>query len=290
MVLLPAIAALVAFVQGPANIGQDVPAKYQTPKPPAGSVVARVNGIDIKVEDVEPFLWQWRGYDVLQDLITYEMVKTEADKLRISVPDSEVEAALAAGLKEMEKNLQPGESLDQMMLRQGFTRSRLFLRYKTEAMMNTMAIRMYDPKKLVKVSTIVFPHTSEAASISLAIKRAEAAYDRLKKGDKWDDVLASATTNAQILKTKGLLGWRELSAFPKPVQEEMKTLKGGDTTKPAQTDNGMQIFRIEVLGKDAKPNEEKEMRAAFTNAAKQTLMNRIRSEAQIERMYPPSGH
>src|ERR1044072_3509584 len=180
MAFLPAIAVMLAYAQGLGAFGQDVPGKYLTPAPAAGAVVARVNGFDIKTEDMAPYLWQWRGYDVMQDLITYQIVKGEADKMRGGGTHAESEKVLAAGLEEMKKNIRPGENLDDAMLRQGFTRSRLFLRYKTEGLLNALAVRMYDTKKLVKVSTFVFPHTTEAASISLAIKRAEAAYDRLK--------------------------------------------------------------------------------------------------------------
>lgn len=289
MAFLPAIAIALALAQGPSSITKDIPAKYMTDKPAAGAVVARVNGVDIKTEDVEPLLWQWRGADTVQDLITYQLVKGEAQKQLVDVSDQEVEEVMNQQLLAMQKQLRPGQTLDQVLLAQGFTRSRLFLRYRTEALLNAIAERQYDPKKLVKVSTIIFPHTQEAASMSLAIKRAEAAYDRLKKGDKWNDVLEASTTNQDILKTKGLLGWRELSAFPAPVQKEMEGLKTGDVTKPAETENGLQIFRIEVLGSNAKPEEKTEMRAAFTNGAKQSILDQIRAQSQIQRFYPPSG-
>lgn len=288
MLFLPAVAVALALSQGSASISKDIPAKYLTPKPAEGSVVVKVNGVEIRTGDVDDLLWQWRGYDVIQDLITYQTVKGEAERLRVNVSDQEVEEVMNKQLAAMEQKLRPGQTVDQELILQGFTRSRLFLRYRTEALLNALALREYDPKQLVKVSTLVFPHTQEAASIGGALKKAEAAYDHLKNGESWESVMRGLTTDPNLLKSKGLLGWREIGAFPEPVQKEIRTLKAGDVTKPAETENGLQIFRIEVLGTSAKPEEEKEMRAAFTNGAKQGIMNRLRAEAQIERFYPPS--
>lgn len=282
MAFLPAVAVALAFVQG---FSSDVPAKYRSPKPDSGAVVAKVNGVEIKGSDVESFLWEWRGAEAVQYLINYQLVKGEAEKLRITVPEKEVEDALAKGIKDFEANLPPGQTLDAALQAQGYSKSRLYIHYRTEALLNAIALRHYDPKALVKVSTIVFrPDSEMATSMSAAINKAQAAYDRLKKGETWEAVFRASTNNPDLIKTNGLLGWREITAFPPAVQTEIKQLKAGDVTKPAQTENGFQIFRIDVVGKDAKPAEEQEMRAAFVNGTKRSILDNLRKEAKIERL------
>jgi parvulin-like peptidyl-prolyl isomerase len=288
MAFLPTVAIALALAQGPGSITGDIPAKYRMPVPGANAPVARVNGVEIKASDVESVLWEWRGFDAIQDLISYQVVRAEAQKLRIDVSEKEVEDAMDAGLRDMQSKLEPGKSLDLALLETGFTRSRLFLRYRTEALLNAIVARSFNPKSLVKVSTISFHIDNEqVSSVSDAISKASAAYGRLKKGDSWDAVLASATNIPQVLKSKGLLGWRDLSAFPATVRTELEQLAPGGITKPAQTTSAIQIFRLEADSKTAKPEDLVEMRNTYINASKKPLLDRLRKEAVIERLYPP---
>jgi parvulin-like peptidyl-prolyl isomerase len=286
MSFIPALALLVA-AQGPGSPANDIPAKYRTTPPAAGAVVARVNGVEIKAGDVEALLWEWRGFDAIQDLISYQVVKSEAQKQRIDVSEAEVEKAIDEGLSQMAKDLPAGKSIEAVLMEQGFTRSRLFLRYRTFALLDAMVRRSFNPKQLVKVSTMIFrPVNEQASSLSYAIQQADAAYKRLAKGDKWEDVLASVTKNPDLIRSKGLLGWKDLGAFPTSIRAELIKMKSGDFTKPAQTENGIQIFRLEKDGMAATLEEKKEMERIYVNSSRDPLLARLRKESRIERLYP----
>ncbi len=277
-------AVALALAQGPAG---DLPAKYRSSPPQVATVVARVNGVDITAGEVESLLWEWRGFDAMQDLITYQVVKSEAQKQAVDVSDKDVQAAVDASLAEMAKRVAPGKTLETTLLEQGFTPSRLYLRFRTELLLGKMVERSFKPENLVRVSTIIVkPVSAQASDLTAAIGKAQAAYDRLKKGDKWEDVFASTLIDQRLVKSNGLLGWRDLGAFPTSVQAELKTLKPGGVTKPAQTENGIQIFRMEVRGNEAKPDEFNEMRTTYMTANRAPLLAKLRKESKVERFYP----
>lgn len=261
---------------------QDLPAKYQTPAPKPGDVVATVNGKPILASDIESLLWEWRGTDVTEDLISYSMVAQDAAKKGVVVSDAEVDKTVDSEMAALLKARPDGA---EYMKSQGFTRSRLFLRLKAKLLMDKILEKDFHPEQYVKVSTILVKSPgTDAAAVSAAIAKVQSAYDRLQKGEKWDDVLAATTSEQQAIKIKGLLGWRERSAFPETTQKEMSTLAVGGITKPAQTQVGIQLFRIEANGADAKGDDLASLKNLYLNVARQQYVDKLRAESKIERL------
>ncbi len=278
--LVSAILAIGGFL-----VQADIPAKYLTPVPKSTQVVAKVDGVEIKASEVADLLWQWRSQEAVADLISYQVIKNAAVKEQVSVTDAEVQKALDEQLAQFTPQVLQGKSLDQYLLEQGFTSSRLWLRLKTELLLNKITLKDFKPADYVKVSTIVVrPESTSTAALTDAAKKADAYYEMLGKGEAWEKVLTYSTTDQRTLDSKGLVGWRLFTAFPQLVQDEMKTLKAGGITKPVQTNNGFQIFRIEMFGKDAKDGELTDAETAHIGANKNAVANRIRSAAKIERM------
>lgn len=282
MVLFPLIAASVAL-QAAAS---DLPAKYLAPKPKPETVIARVNGLPIRASEVDKYLWNWRAYEALQDLITYRMLQTEAKKIGLTVTDDQVEKKLQEQLKQIESALQPGTKLSQSLLEQGFPKSRLYLRTKTQMMLDGVALASFKPEEYVDVSTIIIkPKSEQATDVADAIKQAQSAFDELKKGALWDTVLKRFHTEAQIVQSHGRIGWRKLQAFPESVSKEIAGLQKGGITNPAQTTNGIQIFRIERKGKDATGDILADLKNQYLAGSKQSTLDRIRRENKVENSY-----
>jgi parvulin-like peptidyl-prolyl isomerase len=267
---------------------KDVPVKYRPAAPAADAVVARVNGVEIKAGDVEPLLWDWRGSDAIQDVVTYQVIKSEAQKQRLDVSEADVERSITAFLTDLPQRLQQGMTVEGFLGSQGLTRSRLYVRFRTELLLEKMIERSFNPKSLVKVSTLIFrASNSQTSAVGEAIKQADAAYDRLRKGETWEAVLKSTTTDQNILRSNGMLGWRELTAFPEAAQKELADGKKGDITKPVQTPNGIQIFRVEASGKTADASELQDMKTTYMNANRNPLLERLKREARIDRVWVP---
>lgn len=288
MVLSTTLAALVLALQGPGPL-LDLPAKYRSVPPGADTVIASVDGVAIRASDLMPLLWDWRAEEVLSDMISFQMARADADAKGVKVSVEEVEAELAKQLEQIRATLQPGQDLDTVLRQQGFPRSRLYLRVASQLLIEKLALRQFDPKEFVKVSTIVVkPANEQSASVLAALKAAEDAYGRLEAGESWDSVLATVRDPAGN-PSGGLLGWRPLTAFSDSVRAEFERLAEGKAARPVQTPNGIQIFRLERHGRNAAGPEMGELNEVFLVGARQAYVNTLRERTKIERFLGGSG-
>jgi parvulin-like peptidyl-prolyl isomerase len=155
---------------------------------------------------------------------------------------------------------------------------------KTEVLLRKLILVNFKQEGYVKVSTIVVKPTSASASdVKVALEKAEKAYARLSGGEKWDDVLLSVTEDPRARASQGQVGWRPLALFPESVQKEIASLKKGAFTKPAQTQNGIQIFRIDAMGKGASAEELLELQESYVGGQRQQTMAKLRAEAKVEK-------
>lgn len=277
--------ALVAAtcLQGAA---QDVPKSYLPAKPAPNKVLAKVNGAPITFAEAERLAGDWRAWEVVQDLIAYKMLNGEAKKLGVSATAAEVEAELQKQLANYSKNLRQGQTLNQVLRESGFPRSRLWLRVKSQILLDKIVLREFNAAEFVDVSTIMIPAKSEQLSdLQEAIEQAKKASQDLASGVSWDTVLKRFQTDPEVLKTHGHLGWRRLAVFPESIRKDLMSLKEGGATKPAQTSNGIQIFRVDRWGKDAKGEVLKQLREEHVNASRQPALERIRKSAKIEEFW-----
>lgn len=262
-----------------------LPSKYRVAAPKPTQAVGKANGKAILASDVEPYLWEWFGKDALYDVMSYLIVTQDAARRGVVISDAEVEKGIADEIKTIQKN-QSGtpEQASATLKDRGFTRSRLFLRIKATLLMDKMILADFHPESYVKVSTILIRTTSaDINSVSEAIKKSQAAYDRLKGGEDWTKVFSSVTTDQKLAATKGSLGWRALSLFPDSVQKEIMTLKPGEFTHPAQTEFGIQIFRLDAHGTDSKGDDLSVLKNSYLMGERARYMTdlKARSNAQV---------
>lgn len=283
MIVSTLFASLVlAFLQSPFKA--DLPAKYVVTPPAADRVLARVDGVEIRASDVAPFLWEWRSDEILTDLISYQMAKAEAAAKGVKVTQEAIEAEVDLQIDQVRSSLQPGQTAEQSLSDQGFPRSRLYLRVVTQLLIDGIVMRQFDPKEYVSVSTIVIkPVDEQAASLSIALKKAEDAYSRLQGGEAWETVLASFA-DPTGKPSGGPVGWRPLTAFPDTIRAELQTLGPGKVTKPAQTSNGIQIFRLDRPGSAAQGLELDQLKATYVQGARQSYAKQLRERVKIERL------
>lgn len=273
------------------HAASQIPQQYKPTLPDSKKVVARMNGKDITVGEVLPYLWEWRANEALEDLLNYRLIKEEADKQLVSVTQEEVEKELKAQLDRVKSSIPPGDDLDTYIKEQGFPRSRLYLRLTAELLLDKIVLKSFDADKFVEVSTIIIRPRSEAATdLAEAIKQAQAAYDDLKKGQTWEIVLKKYGNEPNAVSANGRLGWRMISVFPAPVKEDLLLIKTGEFTRPAQTQNGIQIFRLDRRGREAKGEDLEALRNQFRAEARQSILDQLRKNTKIERLLnAPAG-
>jgi parvulin-like peptidyl-prolyl isomerase len=253
-----------------------------------------VNGVPIKASDVEASLWEWRGPEVTEDLISLLLVRQQAAAAGVIVTEAEIVAKLQENLKLAEtqkkgnpQDPNPGVTAAVALAQQGYPTARLYVRSEIEVTIDKIALKRFKPEGYVKVSTMIFlTTTGTAAEIASAAKKAQTAYERLKKGENWDKVLQTSGADPRMAKTHGILGWRSISAFPDTLQKTLPTLKPGAYTEPRQLPAGFQIFRLEQQGSKAVAADLTELQNQFVARERQTIVASLRSSAKIER-FPP---
>lgn len=266
--MLSQILLAVAFLQ---NVQDGFPTNSLVPKPASDAVVGQVNGTAIKASQIEPYLWDWHARAVFEQLAYYKLVADDAAKSGIKVTDAEVDAKIGSRTEQVKTQLQ------------GMSKAQVFLLSKMEVLIDKLALRDFSPLNFYKVSTIVIrPESEQASALAAAIQKADAAYQRLQKGEKWEAVIKSVVVDQQLARNNGLIGWRHFSAFPATVGAEIKTLKPGQVTKPAQTQFGIQIFRLEAKGDTLAGQELEDLKGQFMQATRQGIFTKLRDAARIE--------
>ncbi len=274
--------AMLGQVQG--QSGLDIPKNFLKPVPATNQVLARVNGVEIKASEVEALLWEWRKNDVLNDLINFQIVRTAAQKQEVTATDDEVNTEMLKLLEGIKSQLPKGQTLEQAMEQEGTAPSRLFVRVKTEILLRKMILKGFEPKDYVKVSTIVIkPAGSGTDDLKVALEKADKAYTRLIGGEKWEDVLLSSTDDQRARASLGLVGWRPIALFPESVRADIGKSKKNGFTKPASTVNGIQIFRLDAIGKEATAEEVLELKESYVGGQRTGLMTKLRADAKVEK-------
>jgi parvulin-like peptidyl-prolyl isomerase len=141
----------------------------------------------------------------------------------------------------------------------------------------------FHPADFVKVSMLlVKPKTQEPSDVATAFSEASGYYAQLLKGDAWEKVLSQSKQDPQVIQTKGLIGWRPISAFPATGQVELKALKVGQYTHPVQTQFGVQIFRLEATGVTAPASELQDLKEKYAEGQRSGTLSRLRGAAKIQ--------
>jgi hypothetical protein len=251
--------------------------------PSASDVLATVNGTPVKVQDVSGLVWQIFHKAIEHDIVDYLMVKSVADEDKVTATDEEVSARVTRFLDEdLKPHLLQGQTLEQALQAQSFSDARLFIRSKTLVLLEKIELLSFDPKRWIRVSTLVFPTPGKKPEI-MKSEGAKALdfYSQLQKGATWDKMLTQVTTDPNVLRTKGDIGWHSLDAFPQNARNELTALKVGEVSHPIETPTGIQIFRLDALGASATGADFDTMRKRFIDSNVATTINAIRAKSKV---------
>lgn len=254
-----------------------------TGRPAPDTVVATVDGQPITAGEVEPLLWDWKLRDLLTEYTVHKMVAVEAAKKGVSATDAEVKARVDEQREAVKPNLQPGQTFEDFVKAQGGGMARLNMVARTAVLIDKIAELEFKPGDYVKVATIVFrPDGVTTDALSKAIKQADAAYASLMAGKPWQSVLQLYEKNTAVVQNGGAIGWKSMAVFPEGVRASLSTTKVMGYTKPVQTENGIQIFRLEARGGTAKPTDLADLKAQFIRGDRNAIIQRLRQSMKVE--------
>lgn len=291
MISLSTLIFATALAQTPGPLSS-IPEKYLAPNPSPGKVVATVNGIPVTAKDVQSLMWPAYADTVVEEIINYVVVRSEAQKQSVKIPLQAVESEVAKQIKltgdaisARPDQFPAGTTVDQVLRQQGLSRSLLYMGVETHMLAKSLILRTFDASDYAVIATIIISRKSDqTGDVADAAKRADAAYKELTQGAKWDEVLKTYTSPSELtraLPAKGVLGWRMISALPSSVQTELKHLRVGGYTTPALTENGFQIFRLDMMGKDAKGHDLDQLKEGYVMHGEPNFIAKLRKAAKI---------
>jgi parvulin-like peptidyl-prolyl isomerase len=253
------------------------------PRPAPDTVVATVGGAPITAGEIEPYLWAWKSKEVIRDLAGHRAIAAEAARLGITASSDEVKKRIADQIERIRGQLQPGQSIDDVINGAVGGPSRLALVARSSILVDKIAESEFKPDGYVKVATLLFrTNGGTTDELSKAIKSADSAYASLQQGKPWADVLRLYEKNPQVVQNGGLIGWKAYSVFPETVRTQLGTLKLMGVTKPVQTEIGIQIFRLLARGATANPTELADLKSQYVQGARQGIVERIRQQNKVE--------
>ena len=257
------------------------------PVPPKGAdILAVVGDVAIRASDVEGFLWEGRGDEVLDQLIIHQIIKSEAEREGILITDQQVAEEVLKKLKDIEALLPVGTNpRDYLQYQQGLGPSRLYLGSKTDLLMTKLAEKRFRPERYLKVSMFqIVPLSNTTADVNVARRKIEAARERITKGESWEKVFKETITDPQAARD-GSIGWVSIERFPPIVRSEVLNLKPGDISTVSQTEDGIQFFRLDAIGADAKDQALDDMKAQVMPIFRQELFMELSAKAKIDKKF-----
>jgi hypothetical protein len=263
------------------------PAGLLVPKPAPDQVIARLGTTALRARDLEPYLWDWMSRSIVQEIANVVLIDQEAQRLGVTVPAAAIEALVREREETFAKQLPAGTDVQAAMRDRQVSRSRLYLSARAELLSRRVIEASFRPGDYAKVSTLVVrPASQFTGDVQAALVKADAAYERLKKGEAWATVLKEVVTDEAARRNDGFLGWRPLAAFPEAIRPELAKLPAGGVTRPVQTAYGIQIFRVMTPGGQAKGEDLTELRNQVVGGGREALLARLRQEHKVEIVWP----
>jgi foldase protein PrsA len=266
----------------PSTTAVQTPLKLTVPlAPEPNKVVITVNGHQITAKEIFGYLWDWDAAQVGQALTVIELIRQEAVKQGVNVTQAEVEQQVTTEIQQLMARVPRGTSQDDALKMSRVTISRIELGSRAQLLLKKISDKSFNPNDFVRVQTLIIraktqDKTQEKAIADANMAKANEAYAALVKGDPWEKVFAAYATEAATQPNNGELGW---------VKAELDASKIGGFTKPVQTPNGIQIFKLENRGQNAVAGELDVAKARYQSTAQKEIVERLQKEAKITTSY-----
>ena len=261
----------------------------------AERTVATVNGQKVASDELTKKLWWQHAAQGLSELIDEKLLLAEGARLGVKADQKEVETRfnnLAAGYADkaaFENSLRSvGWTAGEL---RELIRSQLVIRGAVIAA-KKIAVTDEDTKAFFEKNKerLGTPESVKLGQIFVNTKaEADDAYLALSAGADFARLSALKSTDANLKKNNGSLGYISKGMLLPEIEKEIFALKDGQYTKPMATGNGFSIFRTEEHkpGKEASFEAVKaELKTAILNQAITAklpeLSGELRQKAKIE--------
>lgn len=263
------------------NPQPQTPAKPTTPpiqspvppaKPASDKVMAKVNGTSLTAADVEPYLWDWRATEVLEDLVLLKIAEDAAKKASVGFTPQELDDRIAKELAQ----LQAGNYDAQKLKEQGFPMSRIVLKIKTALLLEKITLANFKSEDWAQISTIDFkPESTSLLTWGKVSREANATYAKLQKGVLWEKVKPQDAAADH---------WVPVLTLAPEIAAKIKSAPEGMVFPPRQNAGLIQITRLVSWGGKLNPAALNDLRAFYIQQNRNAVLNKIKEDAKVERV------
>jgi len=184
----------------------------------AGALAARVNGQGITQETLNQALMDWFGRQVLEEMIQAEVISQAAKKANVTVPDEEVNEAVAKMRDRMDQDakLGLGQSFNEFLGQTRRTEASVRAQMRTSMLLERL---VKDQAQVTDIEAAEFyeknlskfrePTVVKVSVISLkAEDKAKEIHDSIVGGKlTWGDAARDFNCNPRTMQTNGELGY-----------------------------------------------------------------------------------
>lgn len=217
------------------------------------SPIATVNGTEIPYSFFYDMIEARVGFETLQNLVIYEIVRAETDRLGIEVSDEEIDQELSFLIQYQfgsEENFLNQLSAARMTL--GELRSQIWIELacreiamsevsvtddEVKAFFDEYKAQLYDRGERVEVRQI----------LTSTVEDANAIIEELKAGGKFEEIAAAKSLDSATSNAGGYIGAIERGLMVEEFEEAAFNADKGAVVGPVKTSYGYHI--IEVLDK-----------------------------------------
>lgn len=236
----------------------DVQAREVSAAPPktaaSDPVVARANGRSINMSRITPILVEGYGLNVLLAVIQLDLVRQDAEKLKLVVTEADVlaetDSTLAKMFQDADKKDYPA-LLDQFLQNQRVSRPEFAIAMETNAYLRKIAESMIKDKiteeTLQEQFKAIYGETVQARHIECSnLQEIAEVKRRLAGGEKFDALAKELSRNARTAPLGGELPpfSRYAANIPQVVKDTAFSLKPGEVSDAVQVQGTYQLITV----------------------------------------------
>jgi len=253
--LLAAVAAAVVAVALLAGCGSD--SRGVTPTP-SSEIVATVNGHPVDRARADAVMSEARlagnairAEEAVDSAIEEELLRQEADRLGIAVSAASVDARVKA----LERRLGGAAALDEALRAADFPREQLRERLAVVALGERVGAAKFSDMSVSRTRSNAYyrrhldlfttPAEVKLGDIICKTERlAAGAIDRIREGQSFYATARQFSSDPELKKAGGQLGWLRLDSLPAPIARAVANMEPGQVSALPVAHNGFHVLKV----------------------------------------------
>lgn len=238
-------------------------------------VVAVVNGEKITKDQLISTAVDWHATMVLEQMVNFRIIDQEAKKAGVVITQKQIDAKI----EEIKKNLRPGQTFDDMLMRNGLTLNHAYavikMQLQTEGVLKkSMKVTSKDLEGyrhvqhvLIRLPNPSFPgaeeQPEEKEKIAQQDQEAKAKIDKIaqeiKDGLAFEEAAKKYSEDPGTKANGGDLGFITRGPMAPEFEEAVFKMKTGEISEPIKSPYGYHLIKLVIIGNEATGEDKKKL-------------------------------